>query len=96
MSKIRILALPPDSHGVGKFRIINPYIYIQENYPDDFHIDIKSDVENKNEVFDDYDIIVMHSFVHGKLSPNDNLNRIKGLKDKGKIVIDFDDYWDQV
>lgn len=95
MSKIRILAIPPDSHGVGKFRIINPYIYIQENYPDDFHIDIKSDVENKNEVFDDYDIIVMHSFVHGKLSPDDNLKRIKWLKDKGKIVIaDFDDYWD--
>lgn len=95
MSKIRILAIPPDSHGVGKFRIVSPYIYIQENYPDDFHIDIKTDVENKDEVFKDYDIIVMHTFIHNKLSPDDNINRIKWLKEQGKIVIvDFDDYWD--
>jgi len=95
MSKIRILAIPPDTHGVGKFRIVNPYIYIQEHYPNDFHIDIKGEVEDKDEVFNDYDIIVLHSFIHIKSSPEKNIERIKWLREKGKIVIvDFDDYWE--
>jgi glycosyltransferase involved in cell wall biosynthesis len=95
MSKIRILAIPPDPHGVGKYRIINPYTYLQENYPDDFHIDIKSHIENKDEEFNDYDIIVMHAFIHDKSSPDENLKRIKNLQQRGKIVIiDFDDYWE--
>jgi len=95
MSKIRILAIPPDTHGVGKFRIINPYTYLQEKYPDDFYVDIKSDIENKDEEFDNYDIIVLHTFIHNKVSPEENMRRIKWLKEKGKIVIvDFDDYWE--
>ena len=95
MSKIRILAIPPDNYGVGKYRIINPYIYLQEHYPDDFHIDLKADVEDVDTEFTDYDIIVMHSFIHNKISPEKNLERIKWLKNKGKIVIiDFDDYWE--
>lgn len=95
MSKIRILAIPPDNHGVGKFRIINPYSYIQENYPDDFHIDLMSTIEDNDEIFNDYDIIVIHSFVHNKLSPEQNIKRIEWLKKKGKIIIaDFDDYWE--
>lgn len=95
MSKIRILAIPPDTHGVGKYRILNPYTYLQENYPDDFHIDITINVEDKDEVFNDYDIVVMHTFIHNKVSPERNKQRIKWLKEKGKIVIvDFDDYWE--
>jgi len=95
MSKIRILAIPPDIHGVGKYRILNPYTYIQENYPDDFHIDIKSNVEDTDNEFTDYDIIILHSFIHNKVSPDRNMERINWLKNKGKIVIvDFDDYWE--
>ena len=95
MPKIRILAIPPDIHGVGKFRITNPYTYIQENYPDDFHIDIKLSVEDKDEEFNDYDIIVFHTFIHDKVSPERNLQRIKWLNEKGKItIVDFDDYWE--
>lgn len=95
MSKIRILAIPPDTHGVGKFRIINPYTYLQEKYPDDFHIDIKSEIEDKDEEFNDYDIIVMHTFIHNKVSPEQNMKRIEWLKKKGKtVIVDFDDYWE--
>lgn len=95
MSKIRILAIPPDTHGVGKYRILNPYTYIQEHYPDDFHIDILSNVEDKDEIFNDYDIVVVHTFIHNKVSPEQNMKRINWLKEKGKIVIvDFDDYWE--
>jgi glycosyltransferase involved in cell wall biosynthesis len=95
MSKIRILAIPPDTHGVGKYRILNPYTYIQENYPDDFHIDIKYSVPNKDEEFDDYDIVVAHSFIHNTLPYEENVKRIDWLKKKGIIVIiDSDDYWE--
>ena len=94
MSKINILVIPPDAHGVGKFRILDPYTYIQENYPDEFHIDIKSDVKNDDSEFDNYQIIIIHSFVHISLSYEDNIARIEWLKKQGKIVIvDVDDYW---
>ena len=95
MSKIRILAIPPDAHGVGKFRIIAPYTYLQENYPDDFHIDINPNVEDDDKVFDDYDVVVLHTFIHLQAPPQRNLDRIKWLKTHGKVVIvDFDDYWE--
>lgn len=95
MPKINILAIPSDTHGVGKFRIVSPYIHLQEKYPDDFHIDIKMDVEDKDDIFDKYDIIVLHTFIHANVSYERNLERIEWLKRKGKIVIvDTDDYWD--
>ena len=95
MSKIRILAIPPDNHGVGKYRIVNPYTYIQENYPDDFHIDLKFEVPDDDKEFENYDIVVLHTFIHNKVSPDRNLARIEWLKKQGKIVIvDFDDYWE--
>jgi len=95
MSKLRILAIPPDQHGVGKFRIIAPYIYLQENYPDDFHIDINPAVEDDDKSFDGYDVVVMHTFIHQKTTNERNLERIKWLKEKGiTVIIDFDDYWE--
>lgn len=95
MSKIRILAIPPDAHGVGKYRIIAPYTYLQENYPDDFHIDINPNVEDDDKAFDGYDIVVFHTFVHNKANHERNLTRIKWLNDQGIItIVDFDDYWE--
>ena len=95
MSKIRILAIPPDTHGVGKFRILAPYTYLQEHYPDDFHIDINPNVENDDKAFDGYDIVVVHTFVHQKSTPEQNQTRIDWLKSQNIIVIvDFDDYWE--
>lgn len=94
MSKIRILAIPPDNHGVGKFRITNPYTHLQENYPDDFHIDIVTNVPNSDQFFDNYDVIVLHSFIHNTVSFEQNVQRIEWLKSKGKIVVvDIDDFW---
>jgi hypothetical protein len=50
MSKIRILAIPSDQHGVGKFRILDPYKYIAENHSDEIHVDIAFNVENNDNV----------------------------------------------
>lgn len=93
MSKIKILAISPDNYGVGKFRILDPYKYLGDNHSNEFHVDITYNTENKDEVFNNYDIVVFHSFIH-QLPHELNLRRIKWLQNKGiKVVMDIDDYW---
>jgi glycosyltransferase involved in cell wall biosynthesis len=93
MSKIRILAIPSDQHGVGKFRILDPYKYLAENHSDDVHVDISFNVEDKDEAFLNYDVVVLHSFIH-QLPHEVNVKRINWLKSKGiKVVVDTDDLW---
>lgn len=92
MSKIKILAIPPDTHGVGKFRILDPFKYIGTHHADEFHVDIVTNPTDNDAVFKDYDIVVFHSFIHPKYE--DTLERIKKLRAQGtKVVMDIDDYW---
>jgi glycosyltransferase involved in cell wall biosynthesis len=93
MSKIKILAIPSDKHGVGKFRIMDPYTFIGEKHSDDVHVDITFNAENNDEYFLNYDIVVFHSFIH-QTTHDSNINRIKWLKSKGiKVIMDIDDLW---
>lgn len=93
MSKIRILAIPSDKHGVGKFRMMDPYKFIGENFSDDIHVDITFNAENNDEYFLNYDVVVFHTFIH-QLNHDTNVNRVKWLKSKGiKTVMDIDDLW---
>jgi len=93
MSKLRILAIPSDAHGVGKFRIMDPYKYIGDNHMDEFHVDISYNVENNDEAFLNYDIVVFHSFIH-QTTHEDNINRVLWLKKQGiKVIMDIDDLW---
>ena len=93
MSKIRILAIPPDSHGVGKYRILDPFKYIGDNHSDEFHVDISLNPENDDNFFRNYDIVVFHSFIH-QTTHEDNIERIKFLKSEGiKVIMDIDDFW---
>ena len=93
MSKIKLLAVVPDSHGVGKYRIMDPYKFIGDNYNNEIHVDITHNAENKDEFFKDYNIVVFHTFIH-QSTHQENLERIKWLKDKGiKVIMDIDDLW---
>lgn len=93
MSKIRILAIPSDNHGVGKFRMLDPFTYIGDKFSSEVHVDIVFNVPNEDEYFTNYDIVVLHSFIH-KSSHEDNVNRIKWLKKNGiKVIVDTDDFW---
>ena len=93
MSKIRILAIPPDTFGVGKYRILDPFKYIGDNHADEFHVDISMNPDDNDELFKNYDIVVFHSFIH-QTSHETNLERINKLKSQGiKVVMDIDDYW---
>jgi glycosyltransferase involved in cell wall biosynthesis len=93
MSKIRILAIPSDKHGVGKYRILDPFTFIGENYTEDVHVDIQFDVPNNDDVFKNYDIVVFHSFIHSN-THEENIDRINWLKKQGIVtVMDIDDFW---
>jgi hypothetical protein len=93
MSKIKILAIPPDSHGVGKYRILDPFKYIGDNHPNEFHVDITFDAEKNDNFFKNYDIVVFHSFIHQD-THEVNVERIKKLKSMGvKVIMDVDDFW---
>jgi hypothetical protein len=61
MSKKRILVLPSDRTGVGKFRSVQPHTYLQQQYPDEFHIDIMYDISIDDlNFFKNYDIVSFH------------------------------------
>jgi len=93
MSKIRVLAISPDQHGVGKFRIMDPYLFIGDKHSDEVHVDISYGVSDDDISFKGYDAVVFHSFIH-KESHESNIKRIKWLKTNGiKVIMDTDDYW---
>ena len=61
MSKIKILVLPSDKTGVGKFRSLEPHIFLQNNYPEDFHVDIDYN-PNMDDIsyWTKYDMVCFH------------------------------------
>jgi glycosyltransferase involved in cell wall biosynthesis len=92
MSKLKVLAIASDTHGVGKYRILDPYGYIGDNHADELHVDISFDAPNNDSYFN-YDIVIFHSYIH-KESHEVTVNRIKWLKNKGiKVIMDIDDHW---
>ena len=46
--KINVLVLPSDKTGVGKFRSVDPHVFLQNLYPDDFHVDIDYEPQINN------------------------------------------------
>ena len=78
MSKIRVLAIPSDSHGVGKYRVLDPFKFIGDNFSNDIHVDISFNAPLEDNFFKDYQIVVFHSFIH-QTNHEDNLARIKSL-----------------
>ena len=93
MSKIRILAIPSDKHGVGKFRIMDPFVFISDKHSEDVHVDISYNAEDRDDYFFNYDIVVFHTFIH-QTNHDHNIKRIKWLQSKGiKVIMDIDDLW---
>lgn len=93
MSKINVLVIPSDRTGVGKFRSVDPHIFLQNLYPDDFHVDIIYDVPVEDlEFFKKYQIVAFHR----SLSPDFEKSNetLKKLQSTDVITIDdIDDYW---
>ena len=93
MSKIKVLVVPSDRSGVGKFRSVDPHIFLQNQYPEDFHVDIVYEPP-----YDDVNFWTQYEIVayHRSIGPDfDKANRlIQMLNSLGVITVcDIDDYW---
>jgi glycosyltransferase involved in cell wall biosynthesis len=93
MSKIKVLVLPSDKTGVGKFRSIDPHVMLQNNYPDDFHVDIDYEPKvNDYNYWKQYDIVHFHRTIGHDY--DNSVNLINRLNSVGIVTImDLDDYW---
>jgi glycosyltransferase involved in cell wall biosynthesis len=93
MSKINILVLPSDRTGVGKYRSVDPHIYLQNNHSEEFHVDI--DYEPKlddDNYWKKYQIVHFHRVIGRNYEQSPLL--IKKLNSMGIVTIcDLDDYW---
>lgn len=86
--KIRILVIPSDRFGCGKFRSVDPHVYIGEHYKDEFDVDVVYSMPQGNleDFFKQYDIV----HIHKKL--DDQCKLIDMIKFLGKkVIIDVDD-----
>ena len=89
MSKINLLVIPSDRTGVGKFRSVDPHIFLQNLYGDDFHVDITYDAPvNDLEFFKKYQIVALHR----SIGPDfDKANELIQQLNKLGIKIDKND-----
>ena len=95
MSKYKILVIPSDKCGCGKFRSIDPHVCLQEMYGDIFEIDYRyhdelfAERDRFPEFLSKYDLIHIHKQV------DDNGVFIQMCKYLGKkIIVDVDDHYD--
>ena len=90
--KIRVLCLPSDTSGVGKFRSVDPHVKLQNLYPEEFHVDIDytPKIMDMN-YWKKYQIVHFHrSFGNIDHCPQ----IVQTLKNLGIIMVaDIDDYW---
>ena len=93
MSKIKILVVPSDRTGVGKFRSLDPHIFLQNLYPNDFHVDIDYDPPMSDINFwKQYQIVAYHRSIGQDFDAAVNL--INTLNSNGIVTVcDIDDYW---
>jgi len=93
MSKIKILVIPSDRTGVGKFRSIDPHLFLQKLYPENFHVDIIFDVDfNDFNFWRDYQIVSFHRSIGQDMDRS--IQFIPVLKSMGIVTVcDIDDYW---
>jgi glycosyltransferase involved in cell wall biosynthesis len=78
---------------VGKFRSVDPHIFLQTQYPDDFHVDIVYDIPmNDLNFFKDYQIVSFHRSISPDFEKSQEV--IQKLNELGiATVADIDDYW---
>jgi len=93
MSKIKVLVVPSDRTGVGKFRSVDPHIFLQNLYGDEFHVDIiyEPNMDDMN-FWKEYPIVVFHRSIGQDFEKSVQL--IEKLNSMGVVTVaDIDDYW---
>ena len=93
MSKIKVLVVPSDKTGVGKFRSVDPHIFLQNLYPNDFHVDIEYE-PNMDDLsyWSNYQIVHFHRTIGGDYDKAKTFIEILNMMGI-KTIMDLDDYW---
>lgn len=88
--KIKMLVIPSDRTGVGKFRSVDPHVYISEHYGDEFDIDIVYNMPNGDlEAFlKQYDLIHIHKQLDKQCKIIDMI-KFLGIP----VILDIDDHF---
>ena len=91
--KIKVLVLPSDKTGVGKFRSVDPHVMLQNMYNDDFHVDIDYEPKlNDPNYWKKYQIVHVHRNIGQIYEHTPQI--LKNLKAMGIVtIVDIDDYW---
>ena len=91
--KIKVLVVPSDRSGCGKFRSVDPHVFLQNLYGNEFHVDIiyEPSYDDMN-FWKEYQIVAFHRSIGHDFEKAHSL--IQKLNDLGIITIcDIDDYW---
>lgn len=93
MSKINVLVIPSDRSGVGKFRSMDPHIFLQSKYPEEFHVEIDfTPPVDDMEFWKKFQIVHYHRAISQNYDYSAQL--VEKLNSMGIITIcDIDDYW---
>ena len=88
--KIKMLVIPSDHTGVGKFRSVDPHVYIAKNCSDEFDVDISYSMPNGDlEAFlKQYDLIHIHKQLDKNCQIMDMI-KFLGIP----VIIDIDDHF---
>jgi glycosyltransferase involved in cell wall biosynthesis len=92
MKKLKVLVVPSDRTGVCYFRSTNPHLALENNYPNEFHVDVDYEPQFNNDAWlKQYDIIHYHrTFGPYEMMEATN-NRLNAL---GIVsIMDLDDHW---
>lgn len=93
-NKINILVVPSDRFGVGRYRSIAPHVALNEQYGNDFDIDINYSPDWSNlESFKKYDIVHFHKGLYKNMEIF--WNALRFFKSQNIVtVMDIDDNWE--
>lgn len=88
--KIKMLVIPSDRTGVGKFRSVDPHAYIAEHYGDEFDVDIVYSMPNGDleSFLKQYDLIHIHKQLDKGCKVIDMI-KFLGIP----VILDIDDHF---
>lgn len=88
--KIKMLVIPSDRTGVGKFRSVDPHVYIGEHYKDEFDVDVVYNMPHGDleSFLKQYDLIHFHKQLDKECRIIDMI-KFLGIP----VIMDIDDHY---
>lgn len=92
--KIKVLSVPSNTTGIGKYRSIDPHKMLHKLFKDEFYVEINPTPDYTDKAyFQQFKIVHIHRAPTTEFA--DGVEIIKRLQEWGcKVIIDTDDYWE--